>query len=241
MELFIIRRADKKILTGFFSDLWDTFAQSYVEGWVTSMDARNPSTGASTVTMVSYSDEEEYDLHPLRVAVYRFLRALCFKPVSNDASHQDRNESKSRKIQIPFVKIICFIARQTQGCWDSMIPFSSPVVVAHCLDNNTYHASCLVCPKLDRLEMTNTVDLGLQKASFHISSYHERTKIPLRKLIYRKRSDMRISLEQYFVKLQAVIASSNRSLAFLDLKHEEFWFKSSFQRRKRQRVSGTFR
>ena len=245
LELVIIRRADEKIFAGFFSALWDSFAQSYVEGWVTSMDVRNPVTGASKVTMVSYSVQEEYDLHPLRVAVHRFLRALCFKPVPIDASYErkEQNEFKTHKIQIPFVKIICFIARQTQGCCDSILPFSSPVVVAHRLDNDTYHASCLVCPKLDRLEMMTTVDSGVQKASFHMLSYHERARIPLRRLRlnYRKRSGINISLEQYLVKLQAVIASSNRSLAVLELRHEEFWFENSLQRKKRQRIAETFR
>lgn len=217
------------------------FAEAYVDGWVSPVEIFNPVFGMSRIVAVSYAVIEEYSLHDLRLAAYRFLRALCFKPTPEAWNEQIL--SRAYKIQIPFLKLLCYVARQTRDNLNANITFASPVVVAYRVDNNTYHSSCLVCPKLDRLESMHGVEVGAHKASLHILSYHERSKIPLRKLNfdYRKTAELNLTLEQYLLKLQENVASSSRALALLDLTEEDHCFKRHAPKKRKRRTSKYFR
>ena len=210
-----------------------------MDGWVTPVFTSNPVTGNSRVLVVSYSVIEEYTLDALRTAVYRFLRALCFKPSPIDTTEHrtKQNAIRSRKIQIPFVKLLCFVAWQTRGDLSSGVTLESPIVVAYLKDKDSFHSSCIMCPKLDRLESTSNFDLGVHKASNHLLNFHQiRSKIALRRLAweFEKGSHLKMTIEQYLIKLQENIAGTSRTIAFLDLKEEAYWFRQKPTRRKRR-------
>ena len=222
LELVLSRLGDTICFKEFFSDLWFMFGNAYRDGWVTPLSASNPVTEHSEVLVVSYSVMEDYDLDALRIAVYRFLRALCLK-------RTEQNANRARKIQIPFVKMLCHAAWKAKGDLSSGITFDSPIALAYLNDKEVYHSSCIPCPKLDRREFTSDFDSAVRKAAHHSRNFHQiRSKIALRNFAWEaeKSSKLKMSIEQYLIKLQENISGTNRAVAFLDLKEEAYWFVS---------------
>lgn len=146
-------------------------------------------------------------------------------PIDTTASWIEPNAARSEKIQIPFVKLMCYVAWRTRHSLTSKVTFGSPVIVAHQENTDEFHSSCIVCPKLDRLTPTSDFESGVQKARIHTMSFHQRPKTNLRRLSLgsKANSEFKLTVKQYLTKLQENIAATDRALAFLDLKDEDYW------------------
>lgn len=220
MQRVFTRLGDGWTFTDFFGYHWDLFANSYVEGWVSLVEDRK-------CIKVPYSWSEEKSLASLRMAVYQFLRALCFEPLPTAISESQKKkfEVNSRKIQIPFVKLICYAAWQTRGNLKSTIFLERLIVLAFYENDQVYHSSCFLCPKLDGFSQTKDRDLCIENATKHMKYIHMQTQLPVRTSTLVKNSELRLSLKEYLTKLQETVASLNRVLAVLDLKNKPYWFK----------------
>ena len=182
-----------------------------------------------TCNMVLTLYGELEKLKPLRVMVYHFLRALCFTPLTTQESRSlsSKHEAKSGGISIPFVKLLCYIAKQTNGDLKSTLTFERPYIVEVRNNGLNYRGSCILCPR----PMVGLLDwrAGVSLSREHLRVFHMNAQSPFGTLVADEKevnSKLRLTLEQYFVKLQQSIASCGPLLATLDLKNEAYWFKN---------------
>ena len=213
-------------------DLWNELGSLWRDDWFVAVGMEDDDPCAIVLTY-DEETENESQFDEARLLVYYFLRALMYRAIS-DVEKKIERESHilhSKRIQMSFVKFLCFAAaNSTETNLQSVdLNLKSVVFVGH-VEDNRYMAGCILCPKIDRRTVKDSIEVAATSAVNHFRRNH---------LFNRKRScgslcdrramneSLTISLPTYLIEIQKTIACQKGVLGrqCLNVEHVQHWFR----------------